>query len=77
MPYLVVLRRQLIEALLNYMVSVEVLNQNDDVKAESDNDGVDLGGTVGVGLTKRLVSGWKKPSENRTCLPVAKKSIIF
>jgi hypothetical protein len=34
------------------MVSVEVLNQNDDVKAKRDDDGVDLGGTVGISLTK-------------------------
>ena len=34
------------------MVSVEVLNQNDDVKAKRDDDGVDLGGTVGISLMK-------------------------
>ena len=38
------------------MVSVEVFDQNDDVKAKRDNDGVDLGGTVGIGLTTRLFS---------------------
>ena len=38
------------------MVSVEVFNQNDDVKAERDDDGVDLGGAMGIGLTTRLVS---------------------
>lgn len=59
-PYLVVIRRQLIKALLNYMISVEVLNQNDDVKAERNDDGMDLGGAVGVGLTERLASNRKK-----------------
>ena len=38
------------------MVSIEVFNQNDNVKAKRDDDGVDLGGTVGIGLTRRLVS---------------------
>jgi len=38
------------------MVSVEVFDQNDDVKAKRDDDGVDLGGTVGIGLRARLVS---------------------
>ena len=33
------------------MVSVEVFDQNNDVKAKSNDDGVDLGGTVGIGLT--------------------------
>ena len=42
------------------MISIEVLDQNDDVKAECDDDGVDLGGTVGVSLTKGLASGRKK-----------------
>ena len=38
------------------MISVEVLNQNDDVKAKRNDDGVDLGGAVGVSLTKKLAS---------------------
>ena len=42
------------------MVPIEVLDQNDDVKAERNDDGVDLGGTVGISLTKRLASGRKK-----------------
>ena len=40
--YLIILRRQLVEALLNDMVAVEVLDQNDDVKAKSDNDRMNL-----------------------------------
>lgn len=46
------------------MISVEVLDQNDDVKAKRHNDGVDLGGTVGICLTKRLASGRTKSTEN-------------
>ena len=38
------------------MISVEVLNQNDDMKAKRDDDGMDLGGTVGISLTKKLAS---------------------
>ena len=38
------------------MVSVEVLYQNDDMKAKRNDDGVDLGGTVGISLTKWLAS---------------------
>ena len=37
------------------MVSVEVLDQNDDVEAKRNDDGVDLGGTMGIGLAKMLV----------------------
>ena len=36
------------------MVSVEVFDQNDDVKAKGNYDGVDLGGTVGIGLTVKV-----------------------
>jgi len=43
------------------MVPVEVLDQNDDVKAKRDDDGVDLGGTVGIGLRKMSASGPTKP----------------
>ena len=42
------------------MVSVEVLDQNYDVKTKRDDDGVDLRGTVGISLTKMLVPGGKK-----------------
>jgi hypothetical protein len=38
------------------MVSVEILNQNYDVKAKGDDDGVDLSGTVGISLKKVLAS---------------------
>lgn len=34
------------------MIPVEVFNQNDDVEAERDDDGVDLSGAVGVRLGK-------------------------
>jgi hypothetical protein len=34
------------------MISVEVLDQNDDVKAKRDDDGVDLGGAVGISLKR-------------------------
>ena len=39
---LVILRRQLIQAFLNDMVAVEILDEHDDVQAESDNDRVNL-----------------------------------
>lgn len=58
MSYLVVIRSQLIKALLNYVVSVEILNQNDDMKTKRDDDGVDLSSTMGISLTKKkLISG--------------------
>ena len=53
MSYLVVIRSQLIKALLNYVVSVEILNQNDDMKTKRDDDGVDLSSTMGISLTKK------------------------
>ena len=39
---LIVLRCELVQALLDDVVTVEVLNEDDDVQAERDNDGVDL-----------------------------------
>ena len=39
---MVILRRKLVQALLDDVVTVEVLNEDDDVQAERDNDGVDL-----------------------------------
>jgi len=36
------------------VIAVEVLNQNDDVQAKRDDDGVNLGGTVGIGLAKKI-----------------------
>ena len=39
---LVVLRRELVETLLDDVVAVEVLDQNDDVQTQSDDDRVDL-----------------------------------
>ena len=38
------------------MVSVKILYQNDDVKTKRDDDGVDLGGTVGISLAKKISS---------------------
>lgn len=46
------------------MISVEVLDQNDDVKAKRNDDGVDLGGTVGISLTKELASCRTKSIRN-------------
>ena len=60
LPYLVVIRGQLVETLLDDMVPIEVLDQNDDVKAKRDDDGMDLGGTMGVTLReeRKKVSFW-------------------
>ena len=52
LPYLVVIRGQLVETLLDDMIPVEVLDQNDNVKAERNDDGMDLGGTMRVTLRK-------------------------
>ena len=40
--YLVVLGHELVEALLNDVVAIQVLDQNDDVQTQSDDDRVDL-----------------------------------
>lgn len=48
---LVVIRGQLVQTLLDNMIPIEVLDQNDDVKAKCDDDGVDLGGTMRVTLS--------------------------
>ena len=42
------------------MISVEVLDQNDHMEAKRDDDRMDLSGTVGISLTKRLASGRTK-----------------
>ena len=40
--YLIVLRHELVQALLDDVVAVQVLDQHDDVQAKGDDDGVDL-----------------------------------
>ena len=40
--YLIVLGHELVQALLDDVVAVQVLDQHDDVQAEGDDDGVDL-----------------------------------
>lgn len=45
---LVVFGRQLVQTFLDDVVSVEVLDQADDIQAESDNDGPDLVGLTSV-----------------------------
>ena len=41
-PHLVIVRCQLIEALLDNMVAIEVLDERDDVHAEREDNGGDL-----------------------------------
>lgn len=41
-PYLIILRRELVQTLLNDMVPVQVLDEHDDMKAKSDDDGMNL-----------------------------------
>ena len=52
---LVILRRKLVEALLNDMVPVEVLNEDNDVQAQGHDDSVNLSVEFEVSLP-RLVS---------------------
>ena len=40
--YLVILRRELVEALLDDVVPVEILDEHNDVQAQRQDDGVDL-----------------------------------
>ena len=39
---MVILRRKLVQALLDDVVAVKVLDEDDDVQAEGDDDGVNL-----------------------------------
>ena len=39
---LVILRRELVQALLNDMVAIQILDQNNDVQAERDDDRMNL-----------------------------------
>ena len=39
---MVILGRKLVQALLDDVVAIEVLDEDDDVEAEGDDDGVDL-----------------------------------
>jgi len=41
--YLVVLRGEFVETLLNDMVAIEVLDEHDNMEAERDDNGVNLG----------------------------------
>ena len=40
--YLIILRRQLVEAFLDDVVTIQILDENNNMKAECNNDGVDL-----------------------------------
>ncbi len=54
--HLVIFGRQLIQALLNDMIPVQILNQHNNVHAEGDYDGVDLRVVTQISLLCSQVS---------------------
>ena len=74
---MVILRRKLVQALLDDVVPVKVLDEHDDVQAQSQNDGVNLD------IAKVSLRSTCKQYEQRltggtlACLRVERKSIIF
>lgn len=59
---LIILRRELVQALLNDVIAIQILNQNDNGEAECNNNGMDLGVAFGVSLP-RPVSDIKRISD--------------
>lgn len=77
-PYLVVLRSQLVEALLDHMVAIEILDEHNNVKAERDDDRMDLGVVSEISLYPSHKSMVLNEAETTlACLRVDRKSIIF
>ena len=69
---LVVLRRELVETLLDDVVAVKVLDEDDDVQAEGDDDGVNLKVRREVSLRCPPVSLFREATEDDdTCLPAS------
>ena len=73
--YLVILRCKLVEALLDDMIPVEVLDEHDDVQAQSEDDRVDL--NVRWSAQTPIDSGIILTGVTLACLRVERKSIIF
>jgi hypothetical protein len=75
--YLVVIRSQLVQAFLDHMIAVQVLDQHDDVKTEGNNDRMDLSRAMWVRLFTFVSENSKRLMRELACRPVDKKSIIF
>lgn len=56
LTYLIVLRHQLIETLLDHMITIEVLDEHHNMKAERNNDRMDLNIVFEVSLPPPAVS---------------------
>ena len=69
--HLVVLGGKLVEALLNDMIPVQVLDECHDMKTERDDNGMNLETTIGYPYTQG------KEGAGRTWRRVDRKSIIF
>ena len=72
--YLIIFRGQLIEAFLNDMVTVQILDENDDMKTECHNNGVDLSiiSMISLLLTCKLTC---RIGNKITCLPTTGQEI--
>lgn len=67
--YLVILRGELVETLLNDMVAVEILDKHNNMEAERDNNGVNLNIVSLISLNSPVSLEEKRKSESD--LPVA------
>jgi hypothetical protein len=79
MAYLVIFWGQLVEALLDNVIAVQVLDEHNNVKAECDNDGMYLSIVSEISLLSCPVSVIYEINEEirLACLRVERKSIIF
>ena len=75
LAHLVVLGRELVQALLNHVVAVQILDEHDDVQAQGQDDRVDLQNPQGVSLSSAPCT--YRGTLTLACLRVDKKSIIF
>lgn len=75
---LVILRRELVQALLDDVIAVQILDQDNNGEAKSNDDGVDLDVAFRVSLPRHVSEIREYPTKVvRTCLRVERKSIIF
>ena len=79
LPHLIILRSQLVQAFLNNMVAVQILDKHYNMKAERNDDRMDLSIVSKISLNPLPGKcGRLNKSETRlACLRVERKSIIF
>ena len=73
--YLVVLGRKLVQTLLDHVVAVQILDEHDDVQAQSKDDGMDLHVAAEVSLKDPHRKWHKRVDWSDTCLPASRQEV--